>query len=234
MHTFQKITFGINLLIGLWGAAIFLACALQCRPMNAYWDKSIDGHCIDSTSFIIVNQGFNVITDFVILILPIPIIWGLQRAWQDKVALNGIFALGIFVCFASIYRIVTLFWMKPDDITYTVYQATLWTHIEPSIGLICSCLPIIRGLLPRFKLHGAHKYATAPYYINTGVSVSQFVTSNSESRDPRLYDLESGFISHSTRDSSLCITNDEIFLRPMNISVRTDIDIDATSLKSYT
>lgn len=30
----------------------------------------------------------------------------------------------------------------------TVYQATLWTHVEPSVGLICSCLPMIRSLIP--------------------------------------------------------------------------------------
>jgi hypothetical protein len=41
-----------------------------------------------------VNQGFNVVMDFVILALPLPIIFSLKRAWQDKVALSGIFALG--------------------------------------------------------------------------------------------------------------------------------------------
>lgn len=34
----------------------------------------------------------------------------------------------------------------------TVYQATLWTHVEPSIGIVCACLPIIRGLFPQLRL----------------------------------------------------------------------------------
>ncbi|OBT87326.1 hypothetical protein VE02_03022 [Pseudogymnoascus sp. 03VT05] len=145
-QTFHRISALINWLIGLWAAAIFLTCALQCRPLRGYWDKSVPAVCIDGTTYFIVNQTFNVIMDFVILGLPLPIIWRLKRSWQDKLALSCVFALGGFVCFASVYRIVVLFYIEPADTTYTVYQATLWTHIEPSVGMICACLPTIRGL----------------------------------------------------------------------------------------
>ncbi|BDD56021.1 hypothetical protein MPDQ_003243 [Monascus purpureus] len=131
---FQQFSFGLNCLMGTWSAGIFFACAGQCRPLRAYWDHSV----------------FNVVMDFVILGMPIPIIWRLQKAWHEKLELTAVFAVGGFVCFASIYRIVVLFYIDPADTTYTVYKATLWTHIEPSVGLTCSCLPTIRGLLPRF------------------------------------------------------------------------------------
>jgi hypothetical protein len=81
-------------LIGVWGAGIFLICALQCWPLQGYWDKSIGAKCINGNTFFIVNQIFNVVMDFIILALPLPIIWSLKRAWQDKLALSGIFALG--------------------------------------------------------------------------------------------------------------------------------------------
>ncbi|KAA8648461.1 uncharacterized protein ATNIH1004_004346 [Aspergillus tanneri] len=236
MRPFQWVTFGLNTLITLWGAAIFLACALQCRPLRAYWDKSIEGHCFDSNEFFIVNQVFNVIMDFVILALPVPMIWNLQRAWQDKLALNGVFALGAFVCFASIYRIVVLFWIKPDDTTYTVYQATLWTHIEPSIGLICSCLPIVRGLFPRFKISGSRKYASAPYYINTDVSTSHFVVSSPKSPALEYYKMEDTLVSRSISDTTVPAPDiNNKYLGPMDITVRTDINIsqDVASMKSH-
>ncbi len=91
---FLTITFWLNCLIGAWGAGIFLACALQCRPLRGYWDKSIDAKCFDGDKFFIVNQVFNVVMDFVILSLPLPIIWSLKRVWQDKLALSAVFALG--------------------------------------------------------------------------------------------------------------------------------------------
>ncbi|KFZ12073.1 hypothetical protein V501_04395 [Pseudogymnoascus sp. VKM F-4519 (FW-2642)] len=168
-HRFNVISCTFIWIIGIWGAGIFLICALQCRPLRGYWDKSIEAHCINGNVFFIVNQGFNVVMDFVILALPLPIIFNLKRAWQDKLALTGIFALGGFVCFASIYRIVVLFYIDPADPTHTVYRATLWTHIEPSVGLICSCLPTIRGLFPAYRWHSR----SSPYppdhhdYINS-------------------------------------------------------------------
>ncbi|KAL2870082.1 uncharacterized protein BJX67DRAFT_378628 [Aspergillus lucknowensis] len=226
---FQWASFAINTLIAAWGAAIFLACALQCRPLNSYWDNSVPGTCFDSNKFIIVNQVFNVIMDFVILALPVPMIWNLQRAWQDKLALNGVFALGGFVCFASIYRIVVLFWIDPADITYTVYQATLWTHIEPTIGLICSCLPIIRGLFPRLKLSGSRK-ATAPYYINTNITSSQYGLSSAKSPALEFFKLEDkSSLSPSTTRSATgttTYTTSAPGRGPLDIQVRTDIDVE--------
>ncbi|KAJ5462499.1 hypothetical protein N7530_010704 [Penicillium desertorum] len=110
-------------------------------------------------------------------------IWNLHRAWQDKLALNGVFALGAFVCFASIYRIVVLFWISASDPTFTVYQACLWTHIELAVGLICANLPIIRGLFPALKL--GSRNGSAPAYINTDHTNSMLLLKSS----PRSPDL---------------------------------------------
>ncbi|KAJ5085275.1 hypothetical protein N7532_010046 [Penicillium argentinense] len=220
---FQQFTLGLNCLIGAWGLGIFLACAGQCRPLRAYWDHSVPGKCFDANLFFIVNQAFNVLMDFVILILPIPMIWGLHRAWQDKLALNGVFALGAFVCFASIYRIVVLFWINPTDPTYTVYQATLWTHIEPSVGLICSCLPIIRGLFPALKLKNRSN-RSQPYYINTDISNSHLVSKSSpRSPDLEYLKMEAGMCERSASAAKGQFLGDD--LHPLNINVQTEISI---------
>ncbi|KAI2997295.1 hypothetical protein CBS147346_8838 [Aspergillus niger] len=91
---FLRFTFGLNILIVAWSSGIFLACALQCRPLRAYWDINVKGRCFSATTYIIVNQAFNVVMDFVILAVPVPMIWRLHRSWQDKLALNAVFALG--------------------------------------------------------------------------------------------------------------------------------------------
>ncbi|KAL4935534.1 hypothetical protein BDV06DRAFT_126656 [Aspergillus oleicola] len=228
---FQWASLAINILIAAWGVAIFLACALQCRPLKAYWDHSVDGSCFDSTEFVIVNQVFNVVMDFAILALPIPMIWNLQRAWQDKLALNGVFALGGFVCFASIYRIVVLFWINPIDTTYTVYQATLWTHIEPSIGLICSCLPIVRGLFPKLNLTGSRNKSNGPlYYIKTDIMGSHFAPSSARSPASEFFKLEDKSVSRSTTENTAPSPG------PLDIEVRTDIAIvqnSGASIRSH-
>jgi hypothetical protein len=210
-------------LIAAWGTGIFLACAGQCRPLRAYWDHSIAGQCFNAQEFIIVNQGFNVFMDFVILALPVPMIWNLHRAWQDKLALNGVFALGAFVCFASIYRIVVLFWISPTDPTYTVYQATLWTHIEPAVGLICSNLPIIRGLFPALKLKSSRN-GTGPQYINTDYTNSMFLSKSSpRSPDLEYMKMKSALYNAQVESKSPGFLGDD--LNPLNINVQTDISI---------
>lgn len=220
---FQQFTFGLNILIAAWGTGIFLACAGQCRPLRAYWDKNIEGSCFDAQQFIIVNQAFNILIDFAILALPIPMIWNLHRAWQDKLALNGVFALGTFVCFASIYRIVVLFWISPMDPTYTVYQATLWTHIEPAVGLICSNLPIIRGLFPALKLKGSRN-GTGPQYINTGYTNSVFLSKGSpRSPDLEYMKMQSALYNAQVESKSPGFLGDD--LNQMDINVQTDISI---------
>ncbi|RDW81658.1 uncharacterized protein DSM5745_05215 [Aspergillus mulundensis] len=236
--SFQWTSLVMNMIIALWGAAIFVACGLQCRPLSAYWDHTITGTCFDSTKFIIVNQVFNVLVDFAILALPIPMIWNLQRSWQDKLALNGVFAIGGIVCLASIYRIVVLFWIDPADVTYTVYKATLWTHIEPSIGLTCSCLPIIRGLFPQFKLSGARQ-DNAAYYVptdRTDTSISQIPLSAAKSPASEkffAFKLEeradrSLSLSRSPRD----ISSFQSPPSPLAIEVRTEIDVVQNSGQS--
>lgn len=161
--------------------------------------------------------------DFVILALPIPMIWNLHRAWQDKLALNGVFALGAFVCFASIYRIVVLFWISPTDPTYTVYQATLWTHIEPAVGLICSNLPIIRGLFPALKLKSSRN-GTGPQYINTDYTNSMFLSKGSpRSPDLEYLKMESKLYNAQVESRSPGFLGDD--LHPMDINVQTDISI---------
>lgn len=171
--------------------------------------------------------------DFVILVLPIPMIWNLHRAWQDKLALNGVFALGTFVCFASIYRIVVLFWISPSDPTYTVYQATLWTHVEPSVGLICSCLPIIRGLFPALKLKNRLNRSDRPYYINTDMSNSIFLSKSSpRSPDLEYMKMEAGMYGAQIERTGGGMGRGRLLgddLHPLNIKVQTDIAITPES-----
>ena len=86
-----------NVLIGMtvaWGFATFLSAALQCRPLAKAWDPTIPGTCFNTLQYILGVQGVNIALDFAILMLPIPMVWALNRPWQDKLALSGVFFVG--------------------------------------------------------------------------------------------------------------------------------------------
>ncbi|KAF2183036.1 hypothetical protein K469DRAFT_539100, partial [Zopfia rhizophila CBS 207.26] len=64
---------------GIWAIVAFVVCqetaftitlVLQCRPTTFYWDKSIDGTCINQVAFYYVDASVNIFTDVVILALP--------------------------------------------------------------------------------------------------------------------------------------------------------------------
>src|SRR6478736_1250333 len=52
-------------------SAFTVALFLQCRPINFYWDKSVEGgYCFNQPAFYYADAAFNVATDLIILSLP--------------------------------------------------------------------------------------------------------------------------------------------------------------------
>ena len=67
---------------------------MACIPVAKFWDPTIAGTCINFNIFFLVNSIIETILDFVILVLPVPMILGLQLSRHNKVVLSGIFLLG--------------------------------------------------------------------------------------------------------------------------------------------
>jgi hypothetical protein len=91
--------------------AIVVACSIwviitsfiDCIPLAAVWDKTIEGKCID-LRVKIGNSYAHIITDFIIFVLPIPFVVSLKLASRQKIGLMLVFCLG-FV-YASTTRAV--------------------------------------------------------------------------------------------------------------------------------
>ena len=53
------------------------------------------GHCIDSLRYLIVIESINTATDFILLALPIPLLWKLRTSKLQKIVLTIIFTVGL-------------------------------------------------------------------------------------------------------------------------------------------
>ena len=54
----------------------------------------------------------------------------------------------ISVCFASMYRIITISRLvRTTDISWAKSDVFIWSSVEPSVGIISGCLPTLRPLL---------------------------------------------------------------------------------------
>ncbi|PMD12600.1 hypothetical protein NA56DRAFT_652406 [Hyaloscypha hepaticicola] len=135
--------------VGCSGLAYIIATIFQCSPVPFYWNRTIHGgHCIQSGPFWISYAIINIVTDFYILILPMPVLYSLSLSKKNKYGIMGCFALGFFVCFTTIYRMTTLASSsKGTDLTFGPVPATNWSVIEANTGLICTCLPMLNQYL---------------------------------------------------------------------------------------
>ncbi|KAL4863635.1 hypothetical protein BDV12DRAFT_25488 [Aspergillus spectabilis] len=158
---FYRRIFGTTPIMYLWGfltIGYFVACTIAfsacCRPPSYYWTQYADptgGHCVfDLYPFYIGNAAANVATDLLILVVPIPLVWGLQMRKVQKGLVLGIFMLGSFVCIASVVRIYYMVPLKHNlDVTWIMGDVYVWSSVEPCIGILCACLPTLQPLIRR-------------------------------------------------------------------------------------
>lgn len=142
----------------LWCVEQVLATLLICKPISYNWDFTTQkGSCANTTVNCIVGAGINIVTDLVILLLPMPTIWRLKIPTRSKISLSLIFGLGFIICIISCVRLSGLVFWNMEDGTYVNTMAVLWTSLESTLGIICACIVVMRPLFgkafpDRFKI----------------------------------------------------------------------------------
>lgn len=81
-------------IVGVTCTWISMSAIFLCFPPAAFWDKSIDGHCMNKLIVWFTNAGLNIATDFALLILPMPMLSHLQLPRKQKIGLIVVFSLG--------------------------------------------------------------------------------------------------------------------------------------------
>jgi hypothetical protein len=81
--------------ITLYSLVVAFQFLFACQPIAKYWDHTIKyGTCINSVTVWIFNSVMNSITDLAMIFLPILMMWNVQIARRQKIAVNCIFLLG--------------------------------------------------------------------------------------------------------------------------------------------
>jgi len=155
-----------------WSLLVILTGFVFCTPVAFNWDHSIKGgKCANQTTGFIVIGVLDLIIDCAVFTLPIPMIWNLKVSLGNKVALFSIFGLGISTMVISCLRIEALVSVSFTDITFTASYPTLYSFLEPGIGITVACGPLFRPLLKNTRL-GRH-------FIRDGTQNSKKGTSGS-------------------------------------------------------
>ncbi|KAL2162981.1 hypothetical protein VTH06DRAFT_6817 [Thermothelomyces fergusii] len=144
----RKVIMAGLIFLSCWGVTLCFLLPMVCMPVAKFWRPEMDGFCLDSGTIWYVMAGVNVVTDFSLFTMPIPVISSLQLPKKQKGFLMIVFTLGIFPCAVSIYRITTLSAAaRSTDITWDNVNAATFSFLELTVGVITICLPTLRPVL---------------------------------------------------------------------------------------
>ncbi|KAF7906873.1 hypothetical protein EAF00_001151 [Botryotinia globosa] len=149
----NKMLRAIRLLIGLMALYYVPETAAKifiCWPVVHFWHpRARKGTCLNENSMFLADCAMSIVSDFTILFLPIPLIWGLKTRTMRKIGVSIVFGAGILACIASVLRLhETLHLGGTLNKTYSLVPILLWSIAEVNIGIIiCGCLPFLPSFI---------------------------------------------------------------------------------------
>ncbi len=94
---FKKMAYGIGAFCIAWVITITFLFIFICVPVEKLWYPDLPGHCIDQVGTWIANAVSTILSDFAILLLPIPQVWRLQLRKPEKIGVTFAFGLGFLL-----------------------------------------------------------------------------------------------------------------------------------------
>ncbi|ODO00090.1 hypothetical protein I350_06715 [Cryptococcus amylolentus CBS 6273] len=152
--------------VNMAGTALVLVMIFRCHPVSAAYTDG--GTCMNLISIFLSSSPVNILTDFAILLLPLPILTRLRMEFRQKVVLVATFIVGGFVTVVDVVRVVYLQNALKDEFAsgnsnalsttsgessknygYHISYSLLWSSIEVSVGLMCCCVLVLKPLVLR-------------------------------------------------------------------------------------
>ncbi|KAL8974426.1 MAG: hypothetical protein Q9197_001331 [Variospora fuerteventurae] len=126
------------------------ATILQCIPIKASWNRDMEATCTNSASFWIAFAVINILTDAIILFLPMREVLHLQLGRREKIGLLALFSLGALSVTAPVHPQLIDSASQQSQTPPTIKAISrnfiprgIWTLIEANTGIICASLPML-------------------------------------------------------------------------------------------
>lgn len=206
-HHSRSFHWQINVLItivALWGSGIILTAFFLCVPMEKNWNTSVEGTCIPIIPFYYGLQIPNIVTDLLIIVVPIREVMKLALNKRLKTGAITMFALGIVTLVFDIVRLVALlevtapgkmmdFTCKSRNFCNSGYlhftdtsipidyivDVAVWTTIEPTVAIVAVCIPSVRTLYRRSRQ--SSNYTDGSTTLGNASSIRELKSSTNES-----------------------------------------------------
>ncbi|KAJ3543754.1 hypothetical protein NM208_g3409 [Fusarium decemcellulare] len=94
-----------------------------------FWDGTMQ-NCIDLSKFYVGVAVGGIITDFGLMIVPLPYIWKLKVPLYHKILIAAMLVFGSFACFVTVIRLSKIITVDLTDPTWGTVDLMIWTGIE--------------------------------------------------------------------------------------------------------
>lgn len=159
-RTFRRMVYFTIGFVILYTFGSTMAAAFQCENPAHSFDTTgylaqFDGNpktrkphfkCYDPTKLWLFTAATNLFTDVLIMLLPIPTLLGLRVPMSKRLALIGIFSVGIMAIVASCVRmwVMALWSESPQNSAAFGADLLLWGQVETNSGIISASVPFLR------------------------------------------------------------------------------------------
>lgn len=92
----MRIVYAVAILIvAAWSLAQIFLVIFICVPLRANWDHTVEGaKCLPPLFSTYFNATGTILTDIIVLFLPLPTLWSLKLTRGQKWAAFGVFGIG--------------------------------------------------------------------------------------------------------------------------------------------
>jgi hypothetical protein len=160
--TFRRLVYATIAFVCMYTFAASIASTFQCENPSDAWStanyfaqfdrdpntKRKPVKCFDPIKLWVFSSASNLISDVIILMLPLPTLLSLRIPMTKRLALIGIFSVGIMAITASSVRMwVMMLWAEsPYNSARFGNDMLLWGQVETNSGIISSSIPFLRLL----------------------------------------------------------------------------------------
>jgi hypothetical protein len=189
--------------------SVFFAALTQCLPIHMYWnhyytDETINGkvvnpnyQCYNMAAFSLVTAGLAILTDVLILLVPVAMMWNLRMTLRQKFAVSAVLSVGWIVAILGVVRFKVFydFWYPSSTSNDPTYKVSITlSGIEVNVAIMTACGPALKALATRCvpnlfspkSTTQTNAYHTRGYEMNSGAGTTKngrFITTALQPRD---------------------------------------------------